>query len=102
MVSWFISRLRERVAPLYKILKETIKFFWTKEADATLQSFKDILSNPPILDAPKPQEPMLLYITATNRIISIVTLVECKEENHEYLLQHPTYYLSELLTESRQ
>src|SRR5215216_2341763 len=46
-VSRFVSRLGERDAPLYKLLKKTDKFVWTQEADVVLQSFKDLLSNPP-------------------------------------------------------
>src|SRR3954464_4146382 len=45
---------------------------------------------------------MLLYIAATNKVISVVTLVEREEEGHEHKVQRPTYYLSEVLTESKQ
>ena len=102
-VSQFISRLGERAAPLYKLLKKTDKFVWTDEADAALQDLKAILSSAPILAAPEPKEPMLLYIAATNRVVSVVTVVERKEdEPKEQLVQRPTYYLSEVLTESKQ
>src|SRR3954471_2336641 len=45
---------------------------------------------------------MLLYITATNKVISVVTVVEREEEGHEHKVQWPTYYLSEVLAESKQ
>src|SRR3954471_534844 len=45
---------------------------------------------------------MLLYIAATNKVISVVTVVEREEKGHEHKVQHPTYYLSEVLTESKQ
>jgi hypothetical protein len=45
---------------------------------------KRVLSTAPVLAAPKDQEPMLLYMAATNRVVSIVTVVECKEEAQEY------------------
>jgi ribonuclease HI len=45
---------------------------------------------------------MLLYIAATNRVISIVIVVERKEEAQEYGVQRPVYYVSEVLTESKQ
>src|SRR4051812_1930655 len=63
---------------------------------------KDLLSNPPVLAAPEPRELMLLYITATNKVISVVTVVEREEEGHENKVHRPTYYLSEVLTESKQ
>src|SRR3954463_8317109 len=45
---------------------------------------------------------MLLYIAVTNKVISVVTVVEREEEGHEHKVQRPTYYLSEVLTESKQ
>ena len=61
--------------PLYKLLKKADKFTWTDEADATLQELKRILSSPPILAAPGPREPMLVYMAVTNRVINIVIVV---------------------------
>ena len=101
-VSRFVSRLSERAAPLYKLLKKTKDFVWTDEAEAALQDLKKVLSSAPILSAPEPQEPMLLYISATNKVISIVMVVERPEENQEHLVQRPTYFVSEVLTESKQ
>ena len=45
---------------------------------------------------------MLLYLAASNRVISIVIVVERKEEGYEYGIQRPVYYISEVLTESKQ
>ena len=75
-VSRFVSRLGERSAPLYKLLKKTKDFVWTDEAEAALQDLKKVLSSAPILAAPEPQEPMLLYIAATNKVVSIVMVVK--------------------------
>jgi hypothetical protein len=44
---------------------------------------------------------MLLYITATPRVISVVVVVEHTEEGKELPIQHPVYYLSEVLTLSK-
>jgi hypothetical protein len=79
-VSRFISHLGEKALPLYKLMKISDKFIWTDEADAALKDLKRVLSTAPVLAAPKDQEPMLLYMVATNRIISIVIMVERKEE----------------------
>ena len=86
-VSRFISRLGEKAMPLYKLLKKADKFVWTDEADAALKELKRIISSAPILAAPQVQEPMLLYLAATNRVVSIVIVVERKEEGHEYCIQ---------------
>jgi hypothetical protein len=45
---------------------------------------------------------MLLYIAATNRVVIIVIMVERKEEVQEYDIHRPVYYVSEVLTESKQ
>jgi hypothetical protein len=55
-----------------------------------------------VLAAPEDQEPMLLYMAATNRVVSIVIMVEHKEEAQEYGIQRPVYYVSEVLAESKQ
>jgi hypothetical protein len=60
-----------------------------------------VLSTAPFLAAPEDQEPMLLYMVATNRVISIVIVVERKEEAQEYGVQRSVYYISEVLTESK-
>jgi hypothetical protein len=41
-------------------------------------------------------------MAATNRVVSIVIMVERKEEAREYGVQRPVYYVSEVLTESKQ
>jgi hypothetical protein len=86
-VSRFISRLGEKALPLYKLMKKSDKFIWTDEADAALKDMKRVLSTTPVLAAPKDQEPMLLYMAATNRVVSIVIVVERKEEAQEYGVQ---------------
>src|SRR3954453_23743305 len=101
-VSRFISRLGEKASPLYKLLKKADKFVWDDAADVALQELKRVLSSAPILAAPIALEPMLLYLAATNRVISIVIMVEQQEEGHKYGVQRPIYYVSEVLTESKQ
>jgi hypothetical protein len=101
-VSRFISRLGEKALPLYKLMKKLDKFIWTDEADAALKDLKRVLSTAPVLAAPEDQEPMLLCMAATNRVVNIIIVVECKEEAQEYGVHRPVYYVSEVLTESKQ
>jgi hypothetical protein len=74
-VSRFIGRLGEKALPLYKLMKKSGEFVWTDEADAALKDLKRALSTTSVLAAPKDQEPMLLYMAATNRVVSIVIIV---------------------------
>src|SRR3954466_15209439 len=47
-------------------------------------------------------EPMMIYMAPTNRVISVVVVVERKEPGHEYGRRQPVYYVSKVLTESKQ
>ena len=72
----FISRLGERALPFFKLLKKSGPVEWNHEAEKALQSLKSYLASPPILVAPKEKEPLLLYIAATNQVISAVLVAE--------------------------
>ena len=43
-----------------------------------------------------------MYIAATNRVVSVVLVVERKEEGKEQAVQCLVYYLSEVLSQSKQ
>src|SRR3954453_9652300 len=101
-LSQFISRLGEKAIPLYRLLRKSEKFLWDDEVDEALESLKKRLTQPPILAAPKPKEPMLLYISANNREVSVAVVVERMEVGKEYPIQRPVYYVSEVLTLSKQ
>ena len=75
----FISKLRERGLPLFKLLKKTGHFDWTPEAEQTFQDLKKYLTSPPVLVAPSEGEPLLLYVSATPQVVSMVLVVECDE-----------------------
>ena len=61
-------------------MKKTDKFVWTAQVDEAFRDLKRMLTSPPILVAPATKEPMLMYITATNRVVSVVLVVERPEE----------------------
>ena len=82
-------------------MKKTDKFEWTEEAQAAFIHLKHVLSTPLILVAPAPKEPIYLYVAATNRVVSIVLMVE-RDEGKGHLVQRPIYYLSEVLSISKQ
>jgi hypothetical protein len=72
----FISHLRERGLPFFKLLKRQDKFQWTEEAERALQDLKHHLQSPPILTTPLPGEDLLLYIAATTHVVSSAIVVE--------------------------
>src|SRR4051812_21807088 len=72
----FISKSAERALPFFKILKKAGPMQWTPEAEAALQDLKRYLSSTPILVAPRPQEKLLLYLAATNQVVSAALVAE--------------------------
>ena len=87
--------------PLYKLLKKTDTFVWTEEAQQALESLKASLTSAPILVAPKRGEPLLLYITASNHVVSAVLVVEREEPGHQLKVQRPIYFIGEVLTDPK-
>jgi hypothetical protein len=76
----FISRLGERALPFFMLLMKLGAMQWTPEAEATLQDLKEYLALPPILVAPKPDEPLLLYMAATSKVVTTVLVAEREED----------------------
>jgi hypothetical protein len=97
----FISKLRERGLPLFKLLKHQEKFVWTPEADQALAQLKDFLSRPPVLTAPHKNEQLLLYLAATTHVVNTAIIIERQEDGHAYPVQQPVYFVSEVLSESK-
>jgi hypothetical protein len=97
----FISKLGEGGLPFFKLLKHQEKFVWTPEADQALSQLKDFLSKPPVLTAPRKCEQLLLYLAATNHVVSTAIVVERQEDGHAYPVQCPVYFVSEVLSESK-
>src|SRR3954471_12170278 len=80
----FISKSAERALPFFKILKKAGPMEWTPEAEAALQDLKKYLSSAPVLVAPRPQEPLLLYLAARNQVVS-AALVAQREVDGEVM-----------------
>nr|CAE76060.1 B1248C03.19 [Oryza sativa Japonica Group]CAE76067.1 B1340F09.5 [Oryza sativa Japonica Group] len=88
-LSRFISRLGEKALPLFKLLKRSGPFTWTEEAEHALAQLKAYLSSPPVLVAPEPNEPLLLYLAATPQVVSAALVVERDEDNPHSAHPHP-------------
>jgi hypothetical protein len=106
-LSRFISRLGEKGLPFYKLLKKVDKFKWTLEAQEALDALKKFLTTPPVLKPPRratpsqPAEDLMLYISCTTHVVSTMLVVERAEEGHAYPVQHPVYFISEVLGPSK-
>ena len=62
---------------------------------------KLLLTKAPILVPPTDGESLLLYIAATTQVVSAALVVEQEEEGHALKVQHPVYFISEVLSDSK-
>ena len=62
---------------------------------------KQLLTKAPILVPPTDGEPLLLYVIATMQVVSAALVVEWEEEGHTLKVQHPVYFISEVLSDSK-
>jgi hypothetical protein len=53
------------------------------------------------MTTPQTDETLLVYIVATNQMVSTAIVVEHEEAGHAYKVQHPVYFISEVLNESK-
>jgi hypothetical protein len=100
-LSQFISRLREKGLPFFKLLKAKEKFDWLEEVDTAFAKLKQFLTSPLVLTTPKEGETLLLYIVVTNRVVGTAIVVEREEVEHVYKVQRPVYFINEVRNESK-
>nr|GEW99770.1 reverse transcriptase domain-containing protein [Tanacetum cinerariifolium] len=75
----FLSKSAEKSLPLFQTLKKCIKksdFHWTAKAEQAFRQLKQHLSELPLLVAPKPQEELIIYLSATYGAIRAVLMTE--------------------------
>ena len=53
------------------------------------------------MTAPRPDETLLIYITATSRVVSTAIVIEHEEVGHAYRVQRLVYFISEVLNEPK-
>ena len=80
----FHIKIRRKRIIDFKLLKASEKFEWSEEADVAFTQLKQYLTSPPVLTAPREDETLLLYIVATNRVVSTTMVVERDELGHVY------------------
>ena len=82
-------------------MKKANRFEWTSEAQEALDTIKKLLMKAPILVPLTDGEPLLLYITTTMQVVSAALVVEREEEGHAHKVQHPMYFISVVLSNSK-
>jgi hypothetical protein len=77
--SRFISKLDERGMPFYKLLQKADGFQFDDEATMAFIELKQYLKSLQTLVPPKPDDVLLLYVTATDTVVSTVIIIERPE-----------------------
>nr|XP_009777510.1 PREDICTED: uncharacterized protein LOC104227078 [Nicotiana sylvestris] len=74
-------------------MKKGIPFEWDQACSNAFQSIKSYLMKPPVLAAPIPRKPLILYIAAQERSVGALLAQENGEKKENSL-----YYLSRMMT----
>jgi hypothetical protein len=82
-LSRFISKFGERDMPFFKLLQKADEFQWDDQAVAAFIELKQYLKFLPTLVPPKPDDVLLLYVAATDAVVSTVIVVKWPEATTE-------------------
>ncbi|XP_059277863.1 uncharacterized protein LOC132032067 [Lycium ferocissimum] len=89
----FISNLAGRCQPFSHLMKKGVPFKWDTSCTNAFKSIKSYLMKPPVLVAPVPGKPLILYISAQERSVGALLAQENSEGKENSL-----YYLSRMMT----
>ena len=92
-ISRFISKLTATCDPLFKLLKKNQRFVWYDPCQHAFEKIKAYLQSPPILMAPRPGVPLILYLIVTET--SMGSMLTQKDENKNEVA---VYYISKKMT----
>ena len=59
----FIPELSTKVAPLAKLLCKSVQFEWNNDFNEAFEALKESLLKSPTLLSPKPNKPLILYVS---------------------------------------
>ena len=66
-----------------------------------MESLKASLTSAPILIAPERGESLLIYIVASNHVVSAALIVEREEPGHPLKVPRPVYFVGEVLVDAK-
>ncbi|RDX61767.1 hypothetical protein CR513_59972, partial [Mucuna pruriens] len=90
-LSRFLSWPAKTTLPIFYCLKKNEKFPGTKEIEEAYQKMKTMLAMPPILTSPTPDNPLLVYLSISDDVVS-ATIVQERDKD-----QQSVYFVSKVL-----
>ncbi|CAM8988403.1 unnamed protein product [Rhodiola kirilowii] len=88
----FISNLAGRCQPFSHLMKKDAPFVWDDKCHKAFDNIKKYLSTAPVLGAPAPGKPLILYVAAQEKSFGAM----CAQETDERK-ERPLYYFSRTL-----
>ncbi|XP_019265385.1 PREDICTED: uncharacterized protein LOC109242945 [Nicotiana attenuata] len=88
----FISNLAGKCQPFSRLMKKGVPFEWDHACSNAFDNIKSYLKRPPVLAAPIPGKPLILYIAAHERSVGALLAQENSKGKENSL-----YYLSRMM-----
>jgi hypothetical protein len=81
------------------VLKGSGNAQWGQEQLEAFQKLKNYLAKELLVSAPEPEAPLLLYVAASDHVVSSALIQE--KQIGPKVVQRPIYYISEALTSTK-
>jgi hypothetical protein len=98
-----MAKIAERSLPFFKVLIGFDTFQWGPEQQEVFKELKEYIQKLPTLASLEPDQPLILYVSATHTTVSgaLVQEREISKEDKKILHQVPIYFVSEALAGSK-